>query len=128
MEDRPVHPDADHRRHLTEGRFMLQRSRGNGVFVYPPRVAQPGTGAADLEWVEASGLGTVYSTTVVRCKPPAADYNVALIALAEGPRMMSRVDGIAPAAVTIGMPVRARVVVENDAALLVFEPICTSAA
>jgi uncharacterized protein len=119
----PLCPDADHRRHLSEGRFMLQRSAGSGTFVYPPRVAQPGSGAADLEWVAASGLGTVHATTVVRCKPPAADYNVALIDLAEGPRLMSRVDGVAPADVRIGMRVRARVKLENDAPLLVFEAI-----
>ena len=117
-----LHPDAEYRRHLLAGRFMLQRSRGNGGFVFHPRVAQPGTGATDLEWFEASGRGIVYSTTTVRQKPPAADYNVALVDLAEGPRMMSRIVGIAPAEVRIGMPVRARIVTENDASLVVFEP------
>jgi uncharacterized OB-fold protein len=117
-----LHPDADYRRHLESGRFMLQRSRGNGGFVFHPRIAQPGTGATDLEWFEASGRGIVYSTTTVRQKPPAADYNVALIDLAEGPRMMSRVVGIAPAEVRIGMPVRALIVTEDDAPLVVFEP------
>ncbi len=101
---------------------MLQRARTSGAFVHPPRVAEPGTGSTDLEWVEACGRGTVHSTTVVRQKPPAADYNVALVELAEGPRMMSRVVGIAPAEVRIGMPVRARIVVEDDASLVVFEP------
>ena len=115
-------PDADYRRHLAAGRFMLQRSRSSGAFVFYPRVAAPGSGATDLEWVEASGRGSVYSSTTVRCKPPAADYNVVLIDLAEGPRMMSRVVGIAAADVKIGMPVRARVVIENDAPLVVFDP------
>ena len=89
---------------------MIQRAARSGAFVFYPRVAEPRTGVRDLDWVEASGRGTVYSTTVVRQKPPAPDYNVALIELAEGPRMMSRVDGIAPAAVKIGMAVRARIV------------------
>ena len=117
-----MHPDADYRRHLAAGRFMLQRSRGSGAFVFYPRVAEPGSGATDLEWVEASGRGSVYSTTTVRCKPPAADYNVVLIDLAEGPRMMSRVVGIAPDAVAIGMPVVAKIVVEGDTPLVVFVP------
>ncbi len=117
-----LHPDADHRRHLDAGRFMLQRSRSSGAFVFYPRVAEPGSGATDLEWVEASGRGSVYSTTTVRCKPPAVDYNVALIDLAEGPRMMSRVVGVAAADVKIGMPVQARIVIENDAPLVVFDP------
>ena len=74
------------------------------------------------EWVEACGRGTVYSTTVIRQKPPTPNYNLALIDLAEGPRMMSRVEGIAPEAVKIGMAVRARVIRENDQPLVVFEP------
>ena len=122
MIEETTHPEAEYRGHLAAGRFMLQRSRGNGGFVFPPRVAQPGSGATDLEWVEASGLGTVYSSTTVRQKPPAADYNVALIDLAEGPRMMSRVVGVSPGAATIGMPVRSRIVVENDVSLVEFYP------
>ncbi len=105
----PLHPEADFRHHIEAGRFMLLRSRAGGAVVYPPRVAVPGSGETDLEWVPASGRGTVHATTTVRCKPPAADYNVALIDLAEGPRMMSTVVGIAPSAVTIGMAVRARI-------------------
>ena len=62
----PIQPEADYRRHLAAGRFMLQRSCGDGGFVHYPRVAQPGSGATDLEWVEASGPGSVYSTTTVR--------------------------------------------------------------
>jgi uncharacterized protein len=115
-------PEEDYRLQLREGSFMLQRCRSNGGFMHPPRVAQPGTGDTGLEWVEASGLGSVHSSTTVRCKPPAADYNVALVDLAEGPRMMSRVVGIAPAEVRIGMAVRARIVMEDDAPLVVFQP------
>lgn len=106
---RDLHPDQDHAAFLAEGRFMIQRSRATGVHVYYPRVAVPGTGDTDLEWVEASGKGTVYSTTVVRNKPPTPDYNVALIDLEEGVRLMSRVVGIDPADVMIGMHVIARV-------------------
>ena len=43
--------------------------------------------------------------------------------VAEGPRLMSRVDGIAPEAVTIGMPVKARVINESEQPLVVFEPV-----
>ena len=34
---------------------MLQRSRESGTCFWFPRVAEPGTGCTDLEWVEASG-------------------------------------------------------------------------
>lgn len=117
------HPEQDYLRFLAEGRFMIQRSRSSGRHLFYPRVAEPGTGATDLEWVEASGMGTVYATTVMRQRPPAPGYNLALIDLAEGPRMMSRVEGIAPEAVTIGMPVRARIAREGEAFVLVFDPV-----
>lgn len=117
-----VRPEQDYLRFLGEGRFMLLRSRGSGCFVFYPRVAEPTTGSTDLEWVQASGRGTVYATTVVRQRPPAQDYNVALIDLAEGVRMMSRVEGVAPDEVTIGMRVTARVAREGETPIVVFAP------
>ena len=117
-----VHPEQEFLAYLEQGEFMLQRSRSSGNFLFYPRVAEPGTGATDLEWVKASGAGTVYSTTVIRQKPPKTDYNLALIDLAEGPRMMSRVQNIPPELVKIGMAVRALVIREDGGPLVVFEP------
>lgn len=114
-------PDAEFRAHLAAGRFMIQRGVESGQPVFYPRAIGPGTGEA-LEWVDASGRGTVYSTTVVRKRPPEPSYNVALVDLAEGPRMMSRIDGIAPEEVRIGMEVVARIRVEDDLPIIVFEP------
>ena len=113
-------PDVEWRQHLAAGRFMLQRAPG-GSFVFPPRVAAPRSGE-QLEWVEASGRGRIYSTVVVRTKPPAIPYNVALVDLDENVRMMSRVEGIEPGAVTIGLAVRARIADEDGKLLVVFEP------
>lgn len=117
-----IHPEMEWRAHLADGRFMLQRSRSTGGYVFYPRVAEPGTGAEDLEWVEASGRGTVHSVTVVHRNNPAENYNVALVELAEGPLMMSRIDGVSPEAVTIGAAVQARIVHAGDEPLLVFVP------
>src|SRR3954469_2059750 len=117
-----IKPELQYQQFLAEGRFMIQRSAGSGKHVFYPRVAEPATGATDLEWVEASGKGTVYSTSMVRQKPPLPGYNVALIDLAEGPRMMSRVMGIAADEVRIGMAVTAKIVQEGDVPVLVFEP------
>ncbi len=116
-------PEAIFRAHLAEGRFMIQRSASTGEHVFYPRVVAPGTGEADLEWVEVSGEGTVYATTVTRRRPEkGGDCNVVLIDLAEGPRMMSRVVGIEPEAVTIGMKVRAKIDELNGAPAVLFEP------
>lgn len=118
-----VRPEQDYFAHLAQGRFMLQRSRSSGRHVFHPRVAEPVTGARDLEWVPASGLGTVHAVTVMRPKPPQQPHNVVLVELDEGPRMMSRVDGVAPDAVRIGMRVRARIAMQDEKPLVVFDPV-----
>jgi uncharacterized OB-fold protein len=114
-------PEQEYFAHLAQGRFMLQRARGSGRVFFYPRVAEPVTGSRDLEWVQACGRGTVYATTVVRPKPPQAPYNVVLVELEEGPRVMSRVEGLAPAAVRIGQAVRARIDTQDDKPILVFD-------
>src|SRR3546814_11589420 len=102
---------------------MLQRARGSGAYIFYPRGAEPRTGATDLDWVEASGRGIVYSVTVQRNRPPVPDASLALVDLAEGPRMLTRIDGIAPEQVTIGMAVRARIVHDGSGPFVVFEPV-----
>ena len=115
-----IHPERDFHAFLAEGRFMIQRSASSGRHVFYPRLVEPLTGADDLEWVEASGTGVVYSVTVVRPRPPEVPYNVVLVDLEEGPRIMSRVDGVAPEDVGIGMPVKARIIEEDGKPLIVF--------
>lgn len=116
-----VQPDIEYQAHLAEGRFMIQRGTASGAHHFYPRAIEPGTGGT-LEWVAASGKGTVHSVTVISRKPPLEPYNVALVDLAEGPRMMSRVDGIDPAAIRIGMAVTARIVEEDERQFVVFVP------
>jgi uncharacterized protein len=115
-------PEAQWRDALTKGEFLLQRSRSSGEFCFPPRVMAPGTGADDLEWVPASGAGTIYSVTLISPKPPANPYAVVLVDLAEGPRVMSRVEGIAAGDVQIGLAVQARVAQSEDGPILLFDP------
>lgn len=116
-----IRPEQDYRAYLAQGQFMLQRSRTTGQHIFYPRVAEPRTGSLDLEWVPASGVGSVYATTVVRVRPPEIPYNVALIDLAEGPRIMSRVEGVLPDQVRIGMAVRARITDADGQPVLVFD-------
>jgi uncharacterized OB-fold protein len=116
------YPEQEWRAHLEQGRFMLQRSDSTGEYVYYPRVAAPGSGADDLEWTEVSGNGTVYAVTIVRRKPPEPDYNVVLVDLAEGPRMMSRVVDCANEDIRIGDLVQARIDELEGQKTVVFVP------
>lgn len=106
---------------LDAGQFHIQRCKACAKAIFYPRELCPHCGSDQLAWEPASGQGTVYSTTVIRRKADAGgDYNVALIDLAEGPRMMSRVEGMAPADVKIGMAVKAQVITHNGKGLVVF--------
>lgn len=107
---------------LKSGVFRIQRCTACSRHVFYPRVLCTHCGSPDLAWVDASGKGTVYSTTVVRRKADAGgDVNIALIELEENVRMMSRVEGMPPDDVRIGLPVKAVIVTENDQPLVVFK-------
>jgi uncharacterized OB-fold protein len=101
-------PLATYIAHLKRGELGYQFSPSLGQAVFYPRVIAPKTGAADLEWRVSKGLGTVHATTVVHPQQGNV-YNVCLIDVDEGFRMMSRVEDIAPSAVKIGMRVKFRV-------------------
>lgn len=113
--------DLHYRTQLDQGNFLIQRCASCRRGVFYPRMICPHCGSDQLEWFMPSGQGTVYSTTVVRRKAEAGgDYNVALIDLKEGVRMMSRVEGISPEAVAIGMPVQATIIDGEGGKLVVF--------
>lgn len=95
-------------RYLTEGRFVIQCCAACSNYVFYPRVYCPHCGSAQLEWVEPSGKGLIYSYSIVHRKPESGgDYNVVLVDLEEGVRCMSRVEGVAGHELDIDMPVQA---------------------
>lgn len=103
-------PESIYEEYLAKGEFRIQLCNGCERHVFYPRALCPHCGSSNLEWARPTGAGTVYSTTVMRRKPEAGgDYNVCLVELEEGPRLMSRVEGVAPTEVRIGMRVKARV-------------------
>ncbi|HEV2302762.1 MAG TPA: OB-fold domain-containing protein [Stellaceae bacterium] len=101
-------PLAAYQAHLEKGELAYQWSPEAQRAVFCPRVLCPFTGSERLEWRVSKGLGTVHATTVVHPRE-GAPYNVALIDIDEGFRLMSRVEEIAPEGVKIGMRVRFRV-------------------
>jgi len=91
------------RQGLRDGVLLYQRNeRGDAIFY--PRLVCPFTGSSKLEWKASGGVGTVYSTTVVTPRNGDA-YNVSLVDLDEGFRLMSRVEGLDAKDVAIGMRV-----------------------
>jgi uncharacterized OB-fold protein len=110
---------AFHQAALDSGRFLIQQCNACRKHVYFPREICPHCGSAKLDWVTPSGDGTVYAVTTVRRKPAdGGDYNVSLIDLDEGVRLMSRVTNLQPDAVRIGQRVKARVQVTEGCGLV----------
>lgn len=110
-----------YQKQLDAGNFMIQRCGDCARHVFFPRELCPHCGSASLQWVAPAGTGNVHAVTTVRRKPDAGgDYNVSLIDLDEGVRMMSRVEGTGD--VRIGDRVRATVRVTDGKGLVVFEP------
>ena len=93
-----------------EGVLRLQHCDDCQLYQFYPRSLCSHCGGRRLSWRDVSGRGRIASYTIVRRGiSPAyeAPYVVALIDLAEGPRMMSWVVGSEPGDVVIGAPVSA---------------------
>jgi uncharacterized OB-fold protein len=108
MANAPTSPLTTYLEHLGKAELAYQFSPEANAAVFYPRVICPFTGSDRLEWRVSKGMGTVHATTVVSPQQ-GAPYNVALIDIDEGFRMMSRVEDIAPLDVRIGMRVKFRV-------------------
>jgi len=119
----PLGPEAQFLAALAEGRLMLQRARGSGRAIFPPRLAGPGTGDTALDWVEARGVGLVHSVTVQYPRLPAPPHAVVLVDLDEGVRMLSHMPNVPADTIRIGDRVRARIVTGGEIPMVVFDPI-----
>ena len=111
--------------HCRKGELAYQVCTDDDTPVFFPRAVAPKTGSGNLEWRVSKGLGTVYSTTVVHGGKDVPPHNVALIDIDEGYRMMSRVEGIDPMQVKIGMRVKVKINPGDDKQLPypVFTPL-----
>ena len=88
--------------------LILQRCGACGKFIYYPRPRCPHCFSDRLGWERCSGKGKVYSYTVVRRASSRAfadaPYILAIVELAEGPRMTSNIVA-PPEQVRVDMPV-----------------------
>ena len=116
-------PEAVFRDGLEVGEFLIQKCGECASHIFFPRALCPDCGSARLGSVPASGKGVVYSTSVVRNRPDrGGDFNIAIVELAEGPRLMSRVVDVEPEAVTIGLAVEAFVGEIDETKVVLFRP------
>lgn len=111
---------------LAAGVLVFQRCRSCGHAWLPPREACPSCLAADYLWQPASGRGRVLSWVVyhkayaehLESRLP---YDVTLVELEEGPRLLSNVvDSDAGKALTVNQAVVLEVVERSGASLACF--------
>jgi uncharacterized protein len=110
------------------GELQLPRCTACSRFHFYPRATCPHCGADTLTWQAVSGAGEVYSFTVVQRAPSKGfetlvPYVVAVVALDEGPHMMTRLIDVQPDTVRIGMPVQVAFEPQDEVTRLpVFRP------
>ena len=89
--------------------LLLPKCRSCGRHHFYPRDFCPWCFSADVGWTKASGRGVIYSFTVCHRPAPSFEkdvpYNLALIELDEGVRMMSSVVDCPLDEIRIGMAV-----------------------
>lgn len=93
-----------------EEKLVIQHCQDCGKNIFYPRIACPQCFSDNLDWIKASGKGTVYTYTVVESNAPStfiADmpFVIALVKLAEGVQMLSNIVGCKPEDVRCDMPV-----------------------
>ncbi|HXT93615.1 MAG TPA: Zn-ribbon domain-containing OB-fold protein [Trebonia sp.] len=95
-----------------DGRLVVQECHVCRQVWHPPLHRCPHCHSGDLGWREVSGAGTVYTYTVVRHPTHFAfadkiPYILAMVELAEGPRLITALTGIEPGEVQVGQAVHA---------------------
>ena len=100
-------PMAVYRRFLERGELAYQYSVDARAAIFYPRLVCPISGTDRLEWRVSDGFGTVHAVTVVHGQD--RRHNVVLVDLDDGFRLLSRVEGVDPDRVRIGMRVKVRI-------------------
>ncbi|MFB4316161.1 Zn-ribbon domain-containing OB-fold protein [Actinomadura sp. 21ATH] len=87
-------------------RLVIRRCEPCDRWYAPDQGACPECGSEDLAWADAEGTATLVTWTVAhgRGTEPAT---LALVELAEGPWLHARLDGLDPADLREGLPLRA---------------------
>jgi uncharacterized OB-fold protein len=114
----------------TQRRLVAQRCGSCKRLRHPPRPMCPSCGSIDVDVVELTGHGAVYSYSVLHHpQNPLFDYPVVavLVDLDEGIRVVSNLMNVSPGAIEIGMPVSVAFAATAGGRLVpVFEPAGTS--
>jgi hypothetical protein len=110
------------------GELRLQRCLACEKPYFPPRPFCPACGSREVEVFAASGKASLFSYVINhRPRPDMGKdpYSIAVVALAEGPRMMSNIVGCpqTPEALNLDMALEVRFETFGEIALPLFAPV-----
>ncbi len=92
-----------------QGKLLLQQCPSCAHYQFYPRLYCMHCGSRELHWQEVSGRATLYSYTIIyQNKAPEfvhdTPYNVAIVQLEEGPRLMANIVETLPEQLYVDMP------------------------
>ncbi|MGI6072000.1 MAG: Zn-ribbon domain-containing OB-fold protein [Lachnospiraceae bacterium] len=95
-----------------QGKLLIQRGKNTGKLIMYPKKYSPYDIDEELEWIEASGKGTVYTFSIVENNAPKPfdeelPFCVAIVELEEGVRMCTNIVDCDLDRIKIGAPVHA---------------------
>ena len=108
-------------------RLVLPKCTSCSGYFWYPRAVCPLCGATEVGWEQVSGLGTVYTYTIIRRGAGPykehAPYVLAYVELAEGPKMLTNIVCDDPMSIRCGQSVKVRFDAAGDSdAIPRFEP------
>ncbi len=131
---RPLPKPTPETQHFWEGakagELKLQSCNECAKTYFPPRPFCPGCGSRDVKVVDASGKAKLHSYVIHARPAPGFDppYAIAVVELAEGPRMMTNIVGCpqTPEALQLDMDLEVTFVKQtDDISLPMFKPAGT---
>jgi uncharacterized OB-fold protein len=100
-----------------DGRLVIQRCDACGAYRWTPQILCTRCQAEPFTWERVSGVGTIYSFTIVHRAPTTGfqvPFVLAVVELVEGPMMLTQIVDCDPGEVEIGSPVEIAFTRAND--------------
>lgn len=131
MTEKPIpkiYPETQHYwEGAKNGKLLLQCCRACNTHYFPPRPFCPACGSRDVEVVEATGRGRLYSYTISHIPTPGYEppFIVAVVMLEEGVKILTNLVECPqePEALTLDMALEVTFEARGDMAIPQFRPV-----
>ncbi|WP_020500807.1 Zn-ribbon domain-containing OB-fold protein [Sciscionella marina] len=111
----------------SRGELALPRCRSCLTYIFYPRSHCPSCFSRELDWTVLSGMASLHSFVIAHLPAPGFDppYVIAIVELAEGPRMMTNIVGVEPSPESLELDMALQVVFELQGDVMVprFRPV-----